>query len=331
MPKIGETIHGTQFQKSFGGKGANQAVQCARLGVSTAFVGMVGEDSHGKEYIESLNQEGIDTSRLSQSSTHTGIASIWVDSFGRNSIVIVPGANLFLPANALEEYMKSPHSKSTTVVVFQNEIAESVNLESLKWLRVHYPQIVSVFNPAPATEGCKSMARHCDILCLNEVELSFLSDLPTNTDDEVKIAAMTLLRSGCKAVVVTLGDRGAALLLPSWKIDDDSVVFRMFPAEKVKALDSVGAGDSFIGKFVLSFDNCTFILFNFFSAGCLAANIARGISLDTAIQRSVRCATLSVLSKGAQPSYKFLSDIPLIDQIPSSIIENLSINELYRL
>lgn len=246
MPKIGETIHGTQFQKSFGGKGANQAVQCGRLGVSTAFIGMVGDDSHGKEYTESLRKEGIDTSQLSHSSTHTGIASIWVDDMGRNSIVIVPGANLSLTSQPLQEYLGNGSSQ-TKVVVFQNEVAESVNLECLRWIRQNHPHVVSVFNPAPATEGCKEMAKHCDILCLNEVELSFLSNLPTNTDEEVKVASLVLLQSGCRALVVTLGDRGAALLLPS-KDSTDSVVFRMYPAEKVKAVDSVGAGDSFIGK-----------------------------------------------------------------------------------
>ncbi len=246
MPKIGETIHGTHFQKSFGGKGANQAVQCGRLGVKTAFIGMVGEDTHGNEYFDNLSIENIDTSYVSRSTIHTGIASIWVDESGKNSIVIVPGANLCLSVIPLQEFMQSNRAINTKVVVFQNEVNEVVNLQSLKWIRENFPKMVSIFNPAPATEGCRDMAKLCDILCLNEVELSFLSDLPTKTDEEVKVAALTLLEIGCKAVVVTLGDRGAALLLPDR--NRLSVLFRLFPTKHVKAVDSVGAGDSFLGS-----------------------------------------------------------------------------------
>lgn len=299
MPQIGETIHGVGFQKSFGGKGANQAVQCARLGVSTAFVGMVGKDSHGEEYKQSLKHEGIRTSYVGEGDSHTGIASIWVDEAGRNSIVIVPGANLQLSADSFQQFLTDSNTAPAKVAVFQNEIMEGSNQKCMQMIRTSTSNIVSIYNPAPATLNCKQVVPFCDILCVNEVELSMLSGLPSNTDEEVCAGGKVLLGLGCKSVVVTLGDRGAAILIA----EGEGVKFSMFAAEKVKAVDTVGAGDSFIG--------------------CLAANLARGVVLSEAVVRAVKCASLSVLSKGAQPSYKYLDDISA-DQHPPARLEHLS-------
>ena len=111
MPALGETVKGSSFEKNYGGKGANQAVQCQRLGVATAFIGKVGSDSYGKDYIDHFIEEGIFTNffQISEGS-NTGIAAIWVDQGGNNSIIIIPGANLKNESDKVYDSLASfPH------------------------------------------------------------------------------------------------------------------------------------------------------------------------------------------------------------------------------
>ena len=236
LPKVGETVFGTSFLKSFGGKGANQAVQCARLGIKVGMAGVVGQDSYGSEYLAQLGAEGVDTSAMRRSDVvNTGTASIQVDQHGQNSIIIVQGANLdFLSEHVvrLEEVIKT-----SNVVVCQNEIPQETTLATLQLCKTH--GTVSIFNPAPASIDVLPLLPLCDIVCPNETELATLTGLPTNTDEEVQIAAGQLLDMGCRVVLVTLGARGASL--------NRTGESRIFPADQVKAIDTVGAGDSFIG------------------------------------------------------------------------------------
>lgn len=241
MPKLGETVKGNGFEKSFGGKGANQAVQCARLGVSTAFVGAVGNDVYGSDYKNSLTNETINVQHLQIiDNCNSGIATIWVEATGKNSIIIIPGANLKFDDSQLENTLSSV--KSAKVAMFQNEIAEKVTEQGLRLVKEL--GILSIFNPAPVSEYCNQIVGLCDILCVNEVELSVLANLPVSNENEIYTACRKLLQGGCQSVIATLGEQGAVLVT-----QDEQVVFA---APKVKAVDSVGAGDSFLGKFSAS-------------------------------------------------------------------------------
>jgi ribokinase len=288
LPAPGETIKGSSFEQNFGGKGANQAVQCARLGLHVAMCGMVGSDSYGKQYEEALMQEQVDTRHLlrpmdSSLTLSTGIAAINVASIdGKNHITIIPGANsMYTPAHVdqLSEIIRS-----CQVMICQNELNIETTKRALEIASKH--DIISILNPAPVDEQSlpqlKSIIGLCDIVCPNEVELSLLTGLPTSTDDQVKIAAEILISCGCRSVVVTLGDRGAYVLCK-----DHAGEF--FVAEKVSVVDTVGAGDSFIGT--------------------LASNIARGSPLKTAVSRALHCASKSVTRKGAQKSYTRLAEL----------------------
>ena len=239
MTAVGETLLGKSFEKNFGGKGANQAVQCQRLGISTAFIGRVGADSYGSEYIANFQKEGIATTFFRQVEGATsGIASIWVDGNGNNSIIIVPGANLHQNPDQLKSNLSS--FPLTKVMVFQNEISEDATFTGLKLAREL--NILSIFNPAPVSKGCAQMVPFTDILCVNEVELAILSEKTVIFEESsIREACQALLELGCKEVVVTFGSKGAYLVNQS--------TFRHFPAPDVKAVDTVGAGDSFIGKF----------------------------------------------------------------------------------
>jgi ribokinase len=234
----------TSFEKNFGGKGANQALQCARLGVKTVFCGCVGGDSLGDEYITQLRIENVEAIMKQSNNQGTGVASITVDEGGQNTIVIVQGANLSLTKDEIisREEILFQNSK---VLICQNEIPYETTKESLVLAKKY--QLISIFNPAPYTKDIeKSLIELCDIVCPNELELSSLTGLATTTNEEIKIAAEFLLSFGCKAVIVTLGSRGAFLAQKSSINNGHEAEF--FEVEnKVNAIDTVGAGDSFIG------------------------------------------------------------------------------------
>ena len=235
-------MFGTSFQTSFGGKGANQAVQCARLGIKVSMAGMVGTDSYGSDYLQQLAKEGVNVDSIKVSSTKTsGTASIQVDSRGQNSIIIVQGANLDLSPAVVQSLEATIEQAS--IVLCQNEIPVESTKEVLKMCAKH--GTVSVLNPAPASAAMVDLIPLCDIFCPNETELASLSGLPAGTDEEIQRAAERLLSFGCKIVLVTLGARGAYLARAG-----ECKFFTEVP--QVQAVDTVGAGDSFIGMCILT-------------------------------------------------------------------------------
>lgn len=239
LPKTGETVFGKSFQQSFGGKGANQAVQCARLGVKTTMVGCVGPDSYGDEYLQQLQREGVNSDTVIRSSaSRTGTAIIEVDDKGQNTIIIVQGANLELSQDHLHSIENL--IADTKVVLLQNEIPIETTRKALLLCKKH--GTISVLNPAPASEHLRELIPLCDIFCPNETELSALAGLPTETDEQIQAAGARLIEWGCSTLVVTLGARGACVI-------DKVKQFTLFPTvHQVTPVDTVGAGDSFIGK-----------------------------------------------------------------------------------
>ncbi|KAM6460850.1 ribokinase isoform 5-T5 [Liasis olivaceus] len=168
LPKAGETIHGHKFFTGFGGKGANQCVQAARLGAKTSMICKVGKDSFGNDYIENLKKNGIPTEFVSQTEdAATGTASIMVNSEGENFIVIVAGANLLLNSNDLK---KAAHVISEAkVMVCQLEVTPAISLEALKM--AYTSGVKTLFNPAPAIADLDpQFYTYSDIICCNESE-----------------------------------------------------------------------------------------------------------------------------------------------------------------
>lgn len=239
LPQVGQTIHGSSFSQNFGGKGANQAVMAARLGLASSMCGMVGADGFGDGYREQLQREGCSTEHLLRSADRsTGIAHIAVDSSGQNTIVIVPGANEGLSEEDVRGFR--PVLEQSAVLLCQNEIKLASTVEALKLGREC--QCVTIFNPAPASAECVQALPFADIVCPNETELALLTSLPTESDAEVLRAAAALMErsnGGCRAVVVSLGSRGACVVT--------AATAAFVPAPAAAAVDTVGAGDCFLG------------------------------------------------------------------------------------
>jgi ribokinase len=245
--------------------------------------GRVGDDSLGIDYLNQLKQEGVRTEFMTKSiNKTTGIASINVEtSSGANTIVIVPGANEDIQLSLNDESHKVliEHIKGAKILICQNEIPSDATLTALQIARSG--DTLSIFNPAPALPSLIDLAILADIVCPNETELSTLTSLPTDTEENIARAAAYLLSAGCKVVIVTIGDKGAYLATKK-----KSLFIR---ATKVTGVDTTGAGDSFIGT--------------------LASNLARGCRLEKAVENSLHCATISVTKVGAQTSYAHLKEL----------------------
>lgn len=217
-------------------------MQCALLGLNVSICGKIGLDEFGEEYFNNFKSHKINTDKLKRTNeATTGVACISVDQGGTNTIVVVPAANSFITVTDILE--ATPTILSSKVLLCQNEIPHAATLEAVKIAKQR--QTLSIFNPAPALilSELADIISLADIVCPNETELALLTGLPTKTDAEVETAAKQLLQQGgCKIVLVTLGDRGAMIVGPQ-----STHTVPVPEAYKCTAIDTVGAGDCFIG------------------------------------------------------------------------------------
>ncbi|XP_045163460.2 ribokinase-like [Mercenaria mercenaria] len=283
FPAPGETLQGTKFSMGFGGKGANQCVMSAKLGAKTAMISKVGKDTFGDGHIKNFKEFGICTDYVyTTTEASTGAAPICVNESGQNSIVIIPGANLLLDEADLATAEKII-SKSK-VMLCQLEINPKITMEALKIGRRHGVQ--TVLNPAPAIPLNKEFFTYTDILCPNESEAELLIGSPVKTVEDAKGAAKKLHDLGCCDVIVTLGEIGCVVL------EGKTTDVIHLPAPKVEALDTTGAGDSFIGSL----------------AFYLATRPELG--LVESARRAIKIASVSVQHAGTQTSYPTRSQLP---------------------
>ena len=241
FPVVGETIEGRDFKQGFGGKGANQAVAAGRLGASVAMVARLGDDGFGTQTLENFGAQGVDASFVKQiPGVPSGVAPIFVDGQGRNFIVIVSGANNRLLPDDLEEARAL--IQGAKAVVCQLEIPQATVKRAFELARA--ANVLTVLNPAPAATLIPGLLGLSDLVLPNETELQLLTGLPVSSLPEALTAARALMVQGAKEVIVTLGERGAL------HVTQDAAMHHQPHA--VKAFDSTGAGDAFIGAFVSS-------------------------------------------------------------------------------
>ena len=273
VPKGGETRAAQNFHTAHGGKGANQAVAAAKLGADVLMVSAVGDDMFGKGALENFKQNKIDISRVSVvEGVATGEATIIVEASGQNRILLYKGANDKLTPELVLQ--AADDLKACNIIVLQLEIPLETVYAVIDFANAN--KIPVLLNPAPAVKNLSiDMACKCDFFVPNETELGILTDMPINSRDEIKSAANYLLDKGLKNIIVTMGSQGAL-----WLAND---IEEFVPARKVQAVDSTGAGDSFIGCFVENY-------------------VKTGDVLES-IKRASQYATLSVTKKGTQDSY----------------------------
>lgn len=311
FPKPGETVMGTQFVKLPGGKGANQAVAAALLcspEQSVRMIGAIGDDALGKDYISPTGVfvgSGVDCSGVTQiPGVSTGVAPIFVDAKGENSIVVVPGANALLSGSHVDACLATLPPGPSSAILVQLEVSMEATLCALK--AGVAKGATTFFTPAPAPPGGLKDAdffTHTSVLIPNEGEARALLGAPSTTP--LPDVARDLLGRGVGAVVVTLGPRGALVVTA-----DGGCV--EVPSPKVSSVvDTTGAGDCFSGS--LAFFYTLLVSGGGSAGGVVQSSKARAVdgeALLEATRRAVYVAALSVTRKGTQSSYTRRVDLP---------------------
>jgi ribokinase len=274
-PNRGETMLGGDLTRGPGGKGANQAAGCARLGRSVTMIGAVGDDPEGAWMVDLLSAEGIDTSYIRTLEAATGQAVILVEPDGESTIVVAPGANAALSVGDIHA-VRDVISGARCVLV-QQEIDAAVVREVARIARGLF-----VLNPAPSRPLAPEVLDRVDVLVPNRFELADLCGRPAaGSLDE--IAAMAGSLEGPSAVVVTLGSNGALVV-------ENGEHFHV-PQRDVVAVDATAAGDTF--------------------CAALVDGLLDGLTTLEAARRANLSAAYTVERPGALSSMPFREDLTL--------------------
>jgi ribokinase len=279
-PRIGETIAGQAVLYFPGGKGANQAVAAAKLGAATTLIGRLGKDAFGDELKAFLAAQRVDLTFVQDTAeAHTGTAIITVAN-ADNTIVVIPGANALVRAADVE----APVLAKGDIAVSQFEIP--LTAISAFFKRARAAGATTILNPAPAIEFSRELVDLVDILILNETELGFLTKTELrDTDDYPRFieAARSLQINKDKIICVTLGKRGIVALIDGQPHTD--------LGRAVKAIDTTGAGDCFVGA--------------------VAALLADGQPVRSAFGYANIAASICVQRMGAAPSMPTAAEVEM--------------------
>jgi len=271
LPRPGETVLGGTFSTAAGGKGANQAVACAKAGGKVTFVARVGQDMFGDQALQGFRQNGINVDHvISDTAAPSGVALIVVDDQGENCIAVASGANLNLTVEDLQAAQSAIDSAG--IVLMQLEIPLEVVTAATRVAAAQ--QIKVILNPAPARALSDELLQHISILTPNETEARMLTDIEVKDESTALQAAQALTEKGVQSVIITLGSAGAYVYSENFK--------GMVSGFKVDPVDTTAAGDTFNGT--------------------LAVALAEGNTLQQAVSFANAAAALSVTRLGAQPS-----------------------------
>ncbi|MFI5460999.1 MAG: ribokinase [Isosphaerales bacterium] len=282
LPAPGQTVLGSTFTTTRGGKGANQAVAARRAGAEVVFVTAVGADTLGKEALELYQREGIDVSHARiVEGVASGVALIYVGEDGENMIGVAPGANHKLTPNDIDQLPASVFRKDDVLLV-SLEVPVPTVIRALR--RGFDAEMFTILNPAPAPALAEPELREllsaAMVITPNRVEALALAGMKAEgeTEPDWRGLSLRLAQMGPAVVLITLGSRGCQMFCAK--------PWRIIPAPRVEAVDTVGAGDAF--------------------NGALAAAVAEGRGIDEAVVAWANAAgALAVSVPGAQSSLPF--------------------------
>ena len=269
LPRPGETVPGTRYSIALGGKGANQAAAVARLGHPVQMVGCIGSDEFGQMVRTSLDGLGVRLDHLLQLKTaSTGVALINVDAHAENSIVIIPGANMAADTALVER--AAPTLEVAPILLLQREVPMASSLAAAAKVRAKGGLVILDPAPAPADGLSSAELAAVDFVTPNETETEALVGLRPESGADAAKAAEMLLSRGAANVIIKLGRHGAYFRGPGAE--------GFVPPFSVKAVNSVGAGDTFNGG--------------------LAVALARGARLPEAARFAAACGALATTGGG---------------------------------
>ncbi|HWA42375.1 MAG TPA: ribokinase [Hypericibacter adhaerens] len=267
IPRPGETVAGTEFSTAAGGKGANQALAARRAGALVKLVGAAGRDAMGEEALALLKSGNVDLTAVKRLDTQQGVAMIFVDPHGENVIGILPGANASMTPDDADRAVA--HLTRKDVLVVQQEIPQAATMRALGLARLN--GMTSILNTAPFLDTTAAVAGTASIVVANETEFALLAGGETG---DLATAMSLWATSRRQTIIVTLGPDGAMAATP------DAVM--SVPALQIEPVDTVGAGDTFVGY--------------------LAAGLDAGLDLEASMRRAAVAASLACLKPGAQPA-----------------------------
>lgn len=276
-PEAGETVVGNSFHTYLGGKGANQAFASIRMGSPTNMAGAVGKDNFGYEFIETMKKEGFDIRFVKMVNNSTGTSLVTVEESGQNRICMTPGANLDYSIKDLSEL--EPTIKESNIIVTQLEMKYEIAKELSNLANKYQKRFI--LNPAPAREIDDDFLKNIYLITPNETELGIIIHKKLVTLEDYIEGAKLLLGKGVKNVIVTLGTTGSLLV--------NNEGYELIKAYKVKAVDTVGAGDSYTGS--------------------LASQLDQGKSILEAMKVATAVAALEVQRHGAIPAMPYKKEV----------------------
>lgn len=278
-PVTGETLTGEFSLAVPGGKGANQAFAAGNLGGKVSMLGAVGTDADGQTLLDMLQKAHVDTQAiLKLEETKTGLALIYVNNEGDNTIVVLPNANAKVDKSYIDAHLEQ--IQNSDIILLQMEIPHETLYYAIDL--AHSLGKTIILNPAPAPESIPdTILSKIDYLTPNETELATLSGLHADSLEGAVQGAKYLLEKGVKNVITTLGSRGALLVN-----HERTAHFEGFP---VTPVDTTAAGDSF--------------------NGAVATYLSQGKSIDEAIRFGNKVASIAVTRVGAQSSIPTLSEV----------------------
>ncbi|EGT4509969.1 ribokinase [Cronobacter sakazakii] len=278
FPAPGETVTGSQYQVAFGGKGANQAVAAGRSGADIAFIACVGEDDIGERIRQQLSRDNIDVAPVSAvAGESTGVALIFVNGEGENVIGIHAGANAALTPERVNEQREKIANARALLMQLESPVESVIAAARI----AHEHQTTVILNPAPARALSDDLLALVDIITPNETEAEKLTGVKVVDDDSAAQAARVLHQKGIETVIITLGSRGVWL-----SVNGEG---QRVPGFRVKAVDTIAAGDTF--------------------NGALMTALLEGTPMLEAIRFAHAAAAIAVTRPGAQPSVPWRDDI----------------------
>ena len=279
IPVIGETILGDSYNIGPGGKGCNQAIAIARLGGKVSFISKLGKDNYGDLALKTLKENNINSSSIIQSANlQTGVAGIMLDKkSGKNAINVITGAPSTFTISEVDKHLNV--IKNSKIFLTQLEIPKDVTLHCLKTAKEN--KVLTILNPAPASEISKEFFNYVDYFTPNESEAEFYTGIKITNEKEAKEASIKLLNLGLKKVIITLGEKGL------FYSDGNEDIF--LKATPVKVIDTTGAGDAFNGG--------------------LAYALSQNKPIKDSLSLANQVAGLSTLKLGAGNTMPYLKDL----------------------